>query len=178
MRGGLGGEELAERTPVREQAPQPARPHRAADRNRDAVSGGPSWTRTRSQWIKNAATANAKPALSNDFAERIGSEEATKRPETTLFGHGVQNEKRVVPMDDVHWAAAALLHRVADGGEIPIEVLREFAELVLHSELVADARAVLDEPPEFALRRALELASIVLAVGVGAEREHAKEGTK
>ncbi|MBW1755597.1 MAG: hypothetical protein JRJ80_05455 [Deltaproteobacteria bacterium] len=81
-------------------------------------------------------------------------------------------------MSDVHRAAAALLHRVADGGEIPIEVLREFAELVLHSELVADARAVLDEPPEFALRRALELASIVLAVGVGAEREHAKEGTK
>jgi hypothetical protein len=30
MRGGLGGEELAERTHVREQAPQPARPHRAA----------------------------------------------------------------------------------------------------------------------------------------------------
>ncbi len=42
-------------------------------------------------------------------------------------------------MSDVHRAAAALLHRVADGGEIPIEVLREFAELVLHSELVAGA---------------------------------------
>jgi hypothetical protein len=81
-------------------------------------------------------------------------------------------------MDDVHRAAAALLHRVADGGEIPIEVLRDFAELVLRSELVAGARAVLDEPPEFARRRAVELASVVLAVGVGAEREHVKEGTK
>ena len=121
--------------------------------------------------------ANARD-FSNDSEGDIGSREATKRPETTHFGHGVQPENRVKPMSDVHWAATGLLHRVADGGEIPMSVLREFAELVLHSELVADARAVLDEPPEFALRRGLELASIVLAVGVGAEREHAKEGTK
>ena len=81
-------------------------------------------------------------------------------------------------MSDVRRAAAALLHRVADGGEIPMSVLREFAELVMCSELVAGARAVLDGPPEFALRRALELASIVLAVGVGAKDEQGKEGTK
>jgi hypothetical protein len=81
-------------------------------------------------------------------------------------------------MSDVHWAAAGLLHRVADGGEIPIEVLREFAELVLRSELVAGARAVLDAPPEFAVKRALELASVVLAVGVSAEREQGKEDAK
>jgi hypothetical protein len=163
---------------VREQAPQTASRQRAADRKRDAGSGGPSWTRTRSQWIKNAATATAKPALSNDFAERIGSGEATKRPETTHFGHGVQNEKAVVPMDDVHRSAAALLHRVGDGAEIPIEVLRGFAELVLHSELVAGARAVLDGPPEFAMRRAVELASVVLASGVSVDLEEARKGTK
>jgi len=81
-------------------------------------------------------------------------------------------------MSDVHWAATGLLHRVADGGKIPMTVLREFAELVMCSELVASARAVLDGPPEFALRRALELASVVLAVGVGAESEQAKEETK
>jgi hypothetical protein len=81
-------------------------------------------------------------------------------------------------MSDVHWAAAGLLHRVAEGGEIPMSVLREFAELVLRSELVAGARAVLDGPPEFAVKRALELASVVLAVGVGVEREQAEEGTK
>ena len=52
----LGGEEPAERTPVREQAPQPVSRQRAADRKRGAVSGGPSWTRTRSQWIRNAAS--------------------------------------------------------------------------------------------------------------------------
>ena len=69
-------------------------------------------------------------------------------------------------MSDVHWTAAGLLRRVADGGEIPMAVLREFAELVLHSELVAGARAVLDGPPEFALRRALELASVVSAMRV------------
>ena len=156
---------------MREQAPQTASRQRAADRKRGAVSGGPSWTRTRSQWIKNAATANEKAALSNDFAERIGSIEATKRPETTHFGHGVQNEKGVVPMDDVHRAAAALLHRVADGGEIPIEVLHGFAELVLRSELVAGSRQVLDGPPELAARRAVELASVVLAFGARADVE-------
>ena len=81
-------------------------------------------------------------------------------------------------MSDVHWTAAGLLRRVAEGGEIPIEVLREFAELVMCSELVAGARAVLDGPPEFALRRALDLASVVLSVGVGVEREQGKEGTQ
>jgi hypothetical protein len=81
-------------------------------------------------------------------------------------------------MSDVHGAAAALLHRVADGGEIPIEVLRGFAELVLHSELVAGARAVLDGPPEFAAKRAVELASVVLTVGAGIEREQGKETAK
>jgi hypothetical protein len=59
-------------------------------------------------------------------------------------------------MSDVHRAAAGLLHRVADGVEIPMSVLREFAELVPRSELVADARAVLDGSPEFAARRAVE----------------------
>jgi hypothetical protein len=127
--------------------------------------------RTRSQSIQNAASTNAKPALSNDFAERIGSEEATKRPETTHSGHGVQNEKGVVPMSDVHAAAAALLHRVADGGEIPVEVSHGLAELVLRSELVAGSRQVLDAPPELAARRAVELASVVLAFGARADVE-------
>ena len=174
----LGGEELAERTHVREQAPQTASRQRAADRKRGAVSGGPSWTRTRSQWIKNAALERERPGIFNDSEGDIGSREATKRPEKTHFGHGVQPENRVRPMSDVHWAAAGLLRRVADGGEIPMSVLREFAELVMYSELVAGARAVLDGPPEFAVRRAVELASVVLASGVGVEREQANEATK
>jgi len=81
-------------------------------------------------------------------------------------------------MSDVHRAAAALLHRVADRGEIPIEVLRDFAELVLRSELVAGSRQVLDAPPELAVRSAVELASVVLAFGTRADREEEGKDAK
>ncbi len=74
-------------------------------------------------------------------------------------------------MDEVHRAAASLLHRVADGGEIPIEVLRGLAELVLRSELVAGSRQVLDGLPALAMRRAVELATVVLSSGVSVDRE-------
>ena len=92
-------------------------------------------------------------------------EDVNEGPRWTHFGHGDRNVKGVVPMDDVHRAAAALLHRVADGGGIPLEAVRGFAELVLRSELVAGSRQVLVAPPELAARRAIELASVVLAVG-------------
>lgn len=101
---------------------------------------------------------------------------ATKRPETTHFGHGVQGENGVVPLENVHAAAAALLHRVAEGGEISISVLREFAELVLRSELVEASRQVLEGPPEFAVRTALELPSLVLRVRAVDDAEKGKEG--
>jgi hypothetical protein len=81
-------------------------------------------------------------------------------------------------MDDVHRAAAALLYRVAHGGGIPIAVLREFAELVLQSELVAGSRQVLEGPPEFAVRRALELASLVLGLRAVCDPEEGKEATQ
>jgi hypothetical protein len=54
-------------------------------------------------------------------------------------------------------------------------VLREFAELVLRSELVEASRQVLEGPPEFALTRALELASLVLDVRVVDDSEKGKE---
>ena len=79
-------------------------------------------------------------------------------------------------MDDVHRAAATLLHRVADGGEIPIGVLRGFAELVLRSELVAGSREVLDAPAELVARRAVELASVVLAVGARVNLDEDEDG--
>jgi hypothetical protein len=81
-------------------------------------------------------------------------------------------------MSDVHAAAAALLHRVADGGEIPVEVSHGLAELVLRSELVAGSRQVLDAPPELAVRRAVELASVVLAFGARADVEEERKGPK
>ena len=55
------------------------------------------------------------------------------------------------------------MQRVAEGGEIPIASLRELADLVLRSELVAVSQQLLDGPPEFALRRAMELAGLILA---------------
>jgi hypothetical protein len=79
-------------------------------------------------------------------------------------------------MENVHAAAATLLRRVADGGEIPMAVLREFAELVLRSELVEASRQVLDGPPAVAVRTALELASLVLGVRVVDDVEKEKEG--
>jgi len=101
-------------------------------------------------------------------------EDVRECPQWTHFGHGDRNEKGAVALSDVQRAAAALLHRVADGGEIPIEVLRGFAELVLRSELVELSRQVLGGPPEFAVRRALELASLVLGVRVVDDAEKGK----
>ena len=48
-------------------------------------------------------------------------------------------------MGNVHAAAAMLLHRVAEGGEISISGLREFAELVLRSELAEVSRQALKD---------------------------------
>jgi hypothetical protein len=120
--------------------------------------------------------ANA-PLFLSETPHGPGPEDVNEGPRWTHFGHGDRNEKGAVALSDVRRAAAALLHRVADDGEIPIEVLRGFAELVLRSELVAGARGVLDGPPEFAVRRAVELASVVLAVRVRVDREQG-EATK
>ena len=92
---------------------------------------------------------------------------------TSRDGRGFEEQQ---PLENVHAAAATLLHRVADGGEIPMSVLREFAELVLRSDLVEASRQVLDGPPEFAVRRALEVASLVLGVRVVDDVEKGKEG--
>jgi hypothetical protein len=87
------------------------------------------------------------------------------------FGHGVQRENGVLPMESVHAAAAALLHRVAEGGEIPMAVLHEFAQLMLRLELVEVSRQALEGPPQFAVRRALELSSLVLGVRIVSDVE-------
>ena len=104
-------------------------------------------------------------------------EDVNEGPRWTHFGHGGRNEKGAVALSDVQRAAAALLHRVADGGEIPIGVLRGFAELVLSSEMVQVSRQVLEGPSELAVRRALELASLVLGVRVVDDAEKGKDST-
>jgi len=103
-------------------------------------------------------------------------EDIRECPQWTHFGRGDRNEKGAVALSDVQRAAAALLHRVAEGGEIPIDVLRGFAELVLSSEMVQVSRQVLEGPREFAVRRALELAALVLGAQVVDDVENDKEG--
>ncbi|MBT8467415.1 MAG: hypothetical protein KJN97_01595 [Deltaproteobacteria bacterium] len=61
-------------------------------------------------------------------------------------------------MSDVRARVRVLVQRVAEGGEIPIASLRDLGELMLRSELVALSHQLLEGPPEFALRRAMELA--------------------
>jgi hypothetical protein len=81
-------------------------------------------------------------------------------------------------MTEVRACAKALVQRVAEGGEIPIASLRKLGDLVLRSELVAVSHQVLDAPPEFALRRAMELSGLLLAAVATDEREEEEEAAK
>ena len=98
--------------------------------------------------------------------------------EKTHSGQVVPDATDVVTMSEVRACARALVQRVAEGGEIPITSLRELGDLVLRSELVAVSQQVLDGPPEFALRRAMELAGLVLAVVATDEHAEEKEAAK
>ena len=71
---------------------------------------------------------------------------------------------QIVGVEELRKAARALVLQVADGDEVPIEALREFAALTLQCELVQLAQRLIDAPPEFAVRRAMELASFVLTL--------------
>jgi hypothetical protein len=114
------------------------------------------------------------PLFLSETPHGRGPEEVSGRRQRTHFGHGDRNEKGVVPMVDVHRAAAALLHRVADGGAVPIEALHGFADLVQRSELVALSCQVLEGPTALAMRRAVELASVLVASGVKIDLEEGK----
>ena len=80
-------------------------------------------------------------------------------------GHGVPaDHSQIVGVGELRKAARALVLRVADGDDVPIEALRDFAELALRCELVQLAHRLQDAPPEFAVRRAMELAGLVLTL--------------
>ncbi len=98
--------------------------------------------------------------------------------EKTHSGQVVPDASDVATMSEVRARAKALVQRVAEGGEIPIASLRELGDLVLRSELVAVSQQLLDGPPEFALRRAMELAGLVLAAVAHNDREEQREATK
>jgi hypothetical protein len=116
--------------------------------------------------------------LSANLLGKEASADVLRGSQKTHSGQDVPEASDVVTMSDVRVCARAIVQRVAEGGEIPMASLRELGDLVLRSELVALSRHLLDGPPEFALRRAMELAGLVLAVvasdGRDAEQEAAK----
>jgi hypothetical protein len=81
-------------------------------------------------------------------------------------------------MSDVRACARVLVQRVAEGGEILMASLRELGNLVLRSELVAVSHQLLEGPPEFALRRAMELSGLILAWVATDERKADEEAAK
>jgi hypothetical protein len=117
-------------------------------------------------------------ALSANSLGKDASADVLRGSEKTHSGQDVPDASDVVTMSEVRARARALVQRVAEGGEIPIASLREVAELVQRSELVAGSQQLLDGPPEFALRRAMELAGLVLAVVATDEREEERAAAK
>ena len=91
------------------------------------------------------------------------SADVLRGSEKTHSGQDVPEASDVVTMSQVRAFARALVRRVAEGGEIPLASLRELGGLVLRSELVAVSHQLLEGPPEFALRRAMELSGLILA---------------
>ena len=65
--------------------------------------------------------------------------------------------------------ARDLLRAVADGGDVPIARVHDFARAVIETPSFQLAQELLHNVcPEFAVRRALELASMVLSADDGA----------
>jgi hypothetical protein len=81
-------------------------------------------------------------------------------------------------MSEVRACARALVQRVAEGGEISMASLRELGDLVLRSELVVLSHQPIEGPPEFALRRAMELSGLILVAVAENAREEEREATK
>jgi hypothetical protein len=106
------------------------------------------------------------------------SADVIRGSEKTHSGQDVPDASDVVKMSEVRARARELVQRVAEGGEIPIASLRELGDLVLRSELVAVGHQLVEGPPEFALRRAMELAGLVLAAVAHNDREEQREATK
>jgi hypothetical protein len=117
-------------------------------------------------------------SLSSNLLGKEASADVIRGSEKTHSGQVVPDARAVATMSEVRACARALVQRVAEGGEIPIASLRELGELVLRSELVAVSRQLLDGPPEFALRRAMELSGLILAAAARNAREEEREATK
>jgi len=119
-----------------------------------------------------------EPLLSPNLLEKESSADVPRGSEKTHSGQVVPDASAAVTMSDVRACARALVQRVAEGGEIPIASLRELADLVLRSELVAVSHQVLHGEPEFALRRAMALSGLILAVVATDCRDAEQEAVK
>jgi hypothetical protein len=110
--------------------------------------------------------ADTEPSQSLNLLEKEGSADVGKGQQKTLSGHGVPLEaSSVIGMHELRKAASALVMQVADGSEVSIAALHSFATITLRCELVQLAQRLLDAPPEFAVRRAMELTGLVLTLG-------------
>ena len=116
--------------------------------------------------------------LSPNLLRKDASADVLRGSEKTHSGQDVPVVSDVATMCEVRACARALVQRIAEGGEIPIASLHELAEVALRSELVAVSHQVLDGPPEFALRRAMELSGLILAVVVKDEGEEEEKAAK
>ena len=75
--------------------------------------------------------------------------------------------------------ARDLLRAVANGGEVSIARVHDFARAVIETQAFQVARGILrDASPEFALRNALELASMVLSADDGAAESVAESQSR
>jgi len=94
---------------------------------------------------------DTEPSQSLYLLAKAGSIGVAKRHQTTLSGHGVPAERpSVTGMSELREAA-----------------LHDFATRTMRCELQLLALRLLDAPPEFAVRRAMDLASLVLTLVPG-----------
>ena len=85
--------------------------------------------------------------------------------QTTLSGHGVPGaHSPIVGVEELRKVARVLVLQIAGGGEVPIEALHDLATLTLRCEFVHLSQRLLDAPPEFAVRRTMDLAGLVLTL--------------
>jgi hypothetical protein len=117
-------------------------------------------------------------SLSANLLGKEASADVIRGSEKTHSGQVVPDASDVATMSEARTCARALVQRVAEGGEIPIASLRELGDLVLRSELVAVGHQLVEGSPEFALRRAMELAGLLLAEVATNERDREKKAAK
>ena len=117
------------------------------------------------------------PLPANLFG-KDASADVLRGSEKTHSGQDVPVASDVATMSEVRACARALVQRVAEGGEIPIASLRELGDFVLRSELVAVSHELMHGPPEFALRRAMELSGLILVVVASDSRDAEQEAAK